>query len=207
MKRLGILVLIMLFAVAGCSQAKPEPDITDKVVDPLTLDVIKAIIEVEGYGAIELELYPALAPQTVCNFAFLVRQGYYDGQKFNRIVPESLLLCGGADTLGYTIRGEFAANGCDNPIAHERGVISMARLKNDYDSAGAEFFIVLQDSADWDGKHAAFGRVVDGLDVLDALAKVEVDLATYMPLSDVVIASITIDGPLLPIPEMLGANR
>ena len=145
-------------------------------------------ITVKGYGDIIVRLYPDVAPLTVENFKKLVRKGFYTDSSFHRIV-EDFVIQGGASSKGKeakAIKGEFAENGIDNPIKHERGVISMART-NVYDSASSQFFIVLKTSENnsyWlDDKYAAFGRVIEGMDVVDAIAAVK----TYndSPLQDV----------------------
>ena len=146
------------------------------------------VIEVENFGKIVIELDPDAAPITVKNFKKLVRKGFYTDSSFHRIV-EDFVIQGGASSKGKeakAIKGEFAENGIDNPIKHERGVISMARTSV-YDSASSQFFIVLETSENnsyWlDDKYAAFGRVIEGMDVVDAIAAVK----TYndSPLQDV----------------------
>lgn len=146
------------------------------------------VIKVKKYGKIVIELDPEAAPITVENFKQLVADGFYKNSSFHRIVP-GFVIQGGASGKGEsaaTIKGEFLENGVDNPIAHERGVVSMARTSIP-DSASSQFFIVLETSADnsyWlDGKYAAFGRVTEGMDVVDAIAAVK----TYgdSPLQDI----------------------
>ena len=135
------------------------------------------VIEVKDFGDIVVELDPEAAPITVKNFKKLVRRGFYKKSQIHRIV-EGFVIQGGASDKGKeakTIVGEFSANGINNPLNHERGVISMART-NVYDSASSQFFIVLETSEDnsyyLDGKYAAFGRVIEGMDVVDAIAAV-----------------------------------
>lgn len=125
---------------------------------------------------IAVELYPEHAPQAVSNFTALANDGYYDGQSFHRCVAGFVIQGGSPDdtcdgSCGFTIPGEFTENGVQNPISHTRGALSMAR-DDAYDSAGCQFFIVHQDALRLDGKYAAFGRVVSGLDVVDAIATV-----------------------------------
>ena len=132
------------------------------------------IIEMENGGKIELELYPEAAPKTVANFLKLVGQGFYDGLIFHRVIPGFMIQGGdpegtGMGGPGWTIKGEFKANGVDNPISHKRGVISMARAM-DPDSAGSQFFIMHADANYLDGQYAAFGHVVSGMDVVDRIA-------------------------------------
>jgi len=165
-----------------------------------------ATMVIKEYGTIIMELYPDVAPQSVCNFVTLARAGFYDGLIFHRVISGFMIQGGdpdgnGGGGPGYMIKGEFAINGVDNPISHERGVVSMARRGDPYyNSAGSQFFIVHQDSTFLDGSYAAFGRVISGMDVVDAIAAVNTN-RNDKPLTDVVIESITIDGPEYPAPE------
>ena len=109
----------------------------------------------------------------------------------------------GSGGPGYVIKGEFTANGFTNDLEHTRGVISMARMNKPMDSAGCQFFICHQDSPHLNGQYAAFGRVISGMEVVDAIANVAVNPVNYRPLESVVIKSITIEGPELPDPEKL----
>jgi len=171
---------------------------------------IKATLTMEDGGVIEIELYPDLAPQSVRNFVYLARQGYYDGLKFHRIIKNFMIQGGcpdgtGTGNPGYKIKGEFSDNGFENELKHTRGVLSMARA-NDPDSAGSQFFIVHQDSAHLNNKYAAFGKVTSGLDVVDELAKTPVtdNNGTVEPKNMPVIKSITIDDDIeLPEPNKL----
>lgn len=129
-----------------------------------------AVIEVEGYGSIHLELYGKTAPKTVANFVKLAQEGYYDGSTFHRVIAGFMAQGGEGDYDPDPVVGEFKANGFNNPIKHRRGVISMARA-NDYDSANAQFFIVHKTYPSLDGLYAAFGRVTEGMDVLDAICE------------------------------------
>ncbi len=131
-------------------------------------------ITMENGKTIDLELDAQAAPITVENFLKLVNDKYYDGLTFHRIIPGFMIQGGcpegtGMGGPGWHIKGEFAANGWDNPIKHVRGVISMARA-GDPDSAGSQFFIMHDDAPYLDGQYAAFGRVVSGLDVVDEIA-------------------------------------
>lgn len=131
-----------------------------------------AKIEILGYGTITVALDHDTAPITVDNFVKLAESGYYDGLSFHRII-EGFMMQGGAAPDEYkadTIVGEFSANGYENNISHTRGVISMAR-SNDYDSASSQFFIVHQDSPHLDGKYAAFGHVIEGIEVVDEICQ------------------------------------
>lgn len=133
-------------------------------------------IDVEKYGKIKLELDADIAPITVTNFINLVNDKFYDGLTFHRIMEGFMIQGGGYNTEGEkieakTIKGEFSQNGVANSISHRKGVISMARLPQDMDSASSEFFITQADSLFLDGSYAAFGYVIDGLDVVDVIAK------------------------------------
>ncbi|QVK16765.1 peptidylprolyl isomerase [Mycoplasmatota bacterium] len=133
-------------------------------------------MEMEDGSIIKIELYEEIAPITVANFVKLVEDGFYDGLTFHRVIKGFMIQGGdplgnGMGGPGYSIKGEFSANGVENPLKHERGVISMARSR-DYDSAGSQFFIMHQDATYLDGQYAAFGRVVEGLDVVDQIANV-----------------------------------
>ena len=137
------------------------------------------IIEMENGGKIELELYPEHAPKTVKNFEKLVNEGFYDGLTFHRVIPGFMIQ--GGDPLGNgmggsneKIVGEFRSNGYDNPIRHERGVISMARAF-DKNSASSQFFIMHADAPHLDGQYAAFGRVISGIEVVDGIASIPTD--------------------------------
>ena len=132
-------------------------------------------IAIEGYGAITAELYGNIAPVTVANFMKLVDEGFYDGLTFHRIISGFMIQGGdpnGNGTGGSSekIKGEFSANGVENSIGHVRGVLSMAR-SSAYDSASSQFFIMHADAAYLDGQYAAFGRVLEGLEVVDAICE------------------------------------
>ena len=156
---------------------------------------MNAIIEVEKFGTIEVELYKDVAPISVDNFVKLANKGFYNGLTFHRIIKGFMIQGGcpkgnGTGGPGYTIKGEFAANGINNPIKHERGVISMARAM-DPNSAGSQFFIMHKDAPHLDGQYAAFGKVIKGIEVVDAIASVNTNYYDA-PLQKVVIKSISI---------------
>lgn len=134
-------------------------------------------MEIEKFGTIKLELYPDVAPITVENFVSLAKDGFYDGLTFHRIYPGFMIQGGdpegtGRGGSGKTIKGEFSSNGVNNTLSHERGVISMARSKSP-DSASSQFFICHQNAAFLDGDYAAFGKVTEGMDVVDAITEIE----------------------------------
>lgn len=158
-----------------------------------------ANIEIEGYGTVHLELYGEEAVDTVYNFVALANEGFYDGLTFHRII-EGFMAQGGCpkgDGTGNAdvyLMGEFEANGFTNNIKHERGVISMAR-GDDYNSGTCQFFIVHEDSPHLDGQYAAFGRVIEGMDVIDAIvaaAKPTDDNGSIAKDQQPIIKSITI---------------
>lgn len=153
-------------------------------------------IEMENGGVITLELDRTAAPKTVENFEKLVKEGFYDGLIFHRVIRGFMIQGGDPTGTGMggakeNIVGEFALNGHQNPISHVRGVISMARAQ-DFDSASSQFFIVHEDATYLDGQYAAFGKVVEGMDVVDAIAGVKTDFADR-PKVEQKIKSITID--------------
>ena len=136
-------------------------------------------IEMENGSTIKAELYPEIAPNTVRNFLSLVQKGFYDGVIFHRVIPGFMIQGGdpkgvGVGGPGYAIRGEFSANGFANDLKHTRGVLSMARTM-DPDSAGSQFFIMTDPAPHLDGQYAAFGRVIEGLETVDAIASARTD--------------------------------
>ena len=164
------------------------------------------IIEMENGGIIKLELDAAAAPNTVKNFLSLADKGYYDGLTFHRIIPGFMIQGGCPDGTGmggpgYSIKGEFTMNGVPNPIKHKRGVISMARAMNP-NSAGSQFFIMHQDAPHLDGQYAAFGHVVEGMDVVDANAAVPTGYADR-PIEPVRIKKVTLEGETVEEPEKM----
>lgn len=153
-------------------------------------------ISIINYGDIELELYEDIAYNTVANFISLAKTGYYNGLIFHRVI-EGFMIQGGDPTgtgcggPGYSIKGEFAANGYENKISHVPGVISMARSANP-DSAGSQFFICAADCTFLDGQYAAFGKVTSGLEVVYEISRTRTT-ASDKPTRDVVIDKITVD--------------
>lgn len=138
-------------------------------------------ITMENGKQIQIELYPEIAPKTVANFEKLVKEGFYNGLTFHRVIPGFMIQGGcplgtGTGGPGYQIEGEFAANGIENNLKHERGVLSMARAM-DPNSAGSQFFIMHQNAPHLDGQYAAFGKVVSGMEVVDEIAAVETDFS------------------------------
>lgn len=133
---------------------------------------------IKNYGSVVIELYPDVAPNTVNNFISLVKSGFYDGNTFHRLMPGFVLQGGdptgtGTGGPGYTIKGEFTNNGFTNNLKHTKGVVSMARGSYSMDSAGSQFFIMLGDSDYLDGDYASFGKVIDGMDIVEKIEKSE----------------------------------
>ena len=137
-------------------------------------------ITMENGDVMKAELYPQIAPNTVNNFISLVQKGFYDGLIFHRVINGFMIQGGCPDGIGtggpgYQIKGEFSQNGVENPIAHERGVLSMARNNFNLDSAGSQFFVMHEDADYLDGQYAAFGRVLEGMETVDEIASVKTD--------------------------------
>ena len=147
-------------------------------------------------SVIRLELYPDKAPITVDNFVSLVKKGFYDGLIFHRVIKGFMIQGGdpegtGMGGPGYQIKGEFAMNGVNNDLKHERGVISMARSMRP-DSAGSQFFIMHQNAPHLDGQYAAFGKVIEGIETVDKIAETKTDYSDR-PYEDQVIKSMIIE--------------
>ena len=141
---------------------------------------MKVRIEMENGDVMRAELYPEIAPETVKNFTDLVKKGFYDGLIFHRVIPGFMIQGGdptgtGTGGPGYSIKGEFSSNGFENNLKHDRGVLSMARTM-DPDSAGSQFFIMVEKSPHLDGQYAAFGKVIEGIEVADKIANTPRDL-------------------------------
>lgn len=207
LKLILITVLMSSLALVGCgnttssnkedsdtSAAKSESNDTDSTKKNEYLPV--ATITVDGYGVIEAELYPELAPNTVDNFIDLANKGFYNNLKFHRIIKDFMIQGGdpkgdGTGGPGYSIEGEFTSNGFANSLKHTKGVLSMARSQ-DPNSAGSQFFIMTKEAPHLDGEYAAFGKVISGLDVLDKIESVKTG-SNDKPKEDVIIKSITVD--------------
>ena len=166
-------------------------------------------IEMEDGGVITAELYPEIAPQSVYNFIELCSKGFYDGLIFHRCIYGFMIQGGCPDGTGmggpgYCIKGEFKSNGVTNDLKHSRGVLSMARAM-DPNSAGSQFFIMHKDSPHLDGEYAAFGMVIDGMDVVDAIASTPRNMMTNKPKKPQVMKSVRVDtkGVTYPAPEKL----
>ena len=161
-------------------------------------------ITMQNGSVMKGELYPEIAPNTVNNFISLVKKGYYNGLIFHRVIPGFMIQGGCPDGTGmggpgYSIKGEFTQNGFKNDLKHTKGVLSMARTMAP-NSAGSQFFIMHQTSPHLDGAYAAFGKITEGLDVIDAIAGVRTDFRDR-PLEDQVIKSMEIDTLGVDYPE------
>ena len=153
-------------------------------------------IEMEDGGEIQIELYAETAPNTVRNFVSLVSKGFYNETTFHRVIPGFMIQGGdpegnGMGGPGYTIAGEFAMNGFHNDLKHTRGVLSMARAM-DPNSAGSQFFIMVEDAPHLDNQYAAFGRVITGMDVCDRIVATRTNFRD-MPLKPQVMKSVTVE--------------
>ena len=189
MKRIVIaffLAVAMLLGFAGCGNSPAQG------LD----DVVYVEIDMVGGGYMKLELYTKIAPITVENFVKLCNEHFYDGLIFHRVI--SGLIIQGGDPLGtgyggskQMIKGEFRANGVENSLSHTRGVISMARQSGNMDSASSQFFIMVGNRPSWDGNYAAFGKVVEGFETLDAIASVPTD-SNDRPLNEQRIKTIRV---------------
>lgn len=186
------------------SDAYKKPAISFAQIDRTEIQNIHAVTDsaeatdyvkltVQGYGDIIIRLYADVAPETVENFKKLVSEGFYDGLTFHRVIEEFMIQGGdpngdGTGGSSDTITGEFSNNGFENNLKHVRGVVSMARLSGDMNSASSQFFICQRDVSSWNGNYAAFGFVVYGMSVVDQIADVTTDNSNK-PLTDVVITS------------------
>lgn len=164
-------------------------------------------IEMENGDVIKAELYPEIAPNTVNNFISLIRKGFYDGVIFHRVIPGFMIQGGdpkgiGIGGPGYSIKGEFTANGFPNELKHARGVLSMARTMAP-NSAGSQFFIMHEDSPHLDGQYAAFGKVLEGMDVADDIVKTPRD-SSDKPYEPQVMESVRVDtfGQIYPFEQI-----
>ncbi|MFZ4202330.1 peptidylprolyl isomerase [Lysinibacillus sp. NPDC056220] len=189
-------LLAIMFVLTGCGTAKDSKktetvDYASKVKENPIVTITMSNDE-----KIVIELEPTVAPNTVANFISLVEEGFYDGLIFHRVIPDFMIQGGdpsGNGTGGpdYSIDGEFSSNGWDNSLKHERGVISMARSQ-DPNSAGSQFFIMVKETTNLDGEYAAFGKVIEGMETVDAIVAAERD-ATDKPLEDQQMKKVEVD--------------
>ncbi|WP_342471575.1 peptidylprolyl isomerase [Metasolibacillus sp. FSL H7-0170] len=211
----GLYIVAALFALTlvlvGCGAKKVEDDTVTEETGDYAAEVKEnpiVTITMSNDEKIVIELEPSVAPNTVANFISLVEQGFYDGLIFHRVIPGFMVQ--GGDPLGngtggpdYGIEGEFLANGFENDLKHERGVISMARA-GDPNSAGSQFFIMVEDAPHLDGQYAAFGKVIEGIEVADAIVNVERNSADK-PLEDQQMKKVEVDtkGFQYPAPQVI----
>lgn len=183
MKKILILIGI-LFLISGCGKKESiNPSTESGTIENITFNETTKVtnyvkLEMNNDDIILIELYPDIAPLTVENFQKLVSEEFYDGIIFHRVIENFMIQAGDPEGTGQggskdTIKGEFRRNGVDNNLLHERGVVSLARLGNDFNSASSQFFIVHQTYPSLDGLYASFGKVIAGLNVVDKIAKVE----------------------------------
>ena len=186
-KVLSVLIISILLFCTGCESSKNTENLLgiDFNVDGnetslSNYDTENPVVamEINGYGAVVIELYPKIAPNTVNNFISLVKQGFYDNNSFHRLVPGFVLQGGdpkgdGTGGPGYTIKGEFTNNRFTNTLKHTKGIVSMARSTAN-DSAGSQFFIMLDTATNLDNNYAAFGKVIAGIDIIDKIASREI---------------------------------
>ena len=200
MKKSVFLILVLLLTavlLTACQKKKEEPSTTPQ--KDLLSGTHHAEITVKDYGTIKVELDADTAPITVTNFVDLAKDGFYDGLTFHRIISGFMIQGGdpqgnGTGGSDEKIKGEFSANGVENDISHERGVISMARAQ-DYDSASSQFFIMHQDTESLDGDYAAFGHVTEGMEIVDQICEdtdVEDKNGTVAPENQPVIESVKV---------------
>ena len=176
----GVFLMVVLTILAACgdeSASKSDSDISDYASEVTENPIVT--ITMENDEKIVLELEPKAAPNTVANFISLVKDDYYNGLIFHRVIPGFMVQGGDPDGTGmggpdYSIKGEFSSNGFENTLAHERGVLSMAR-SNDPNSAGSQFFIMVEEATHLDGEYASFGKVIEGMDVVDKIVSAERD--------------------------------
>ena len=200
----------MLTAAFGCSAGSDADNPTANSENEEDTEVANPVvtIEMENGGIITIELYPDVAPNTVNNFISLVEDGFYDGLTFHRVIPGFMIQGGcpngtGTGNPGYSIAGEFSSNGFDNPLKHTRGVISMARSMAN-DSAGCQFFIMVDTAEHLDGEYAAFGMVTSGMDVVDEIVNTKRNM-NDKPTTDQRMKTVTVDtfGVDYPDPETI----
>jgi len=188
---LCVLMIILTFTACGKKSDKP----IDQFAKPQAGDTV-AEIKVKDYGSIFVRFFEEAAPKAVENFVTHAKNGYYDGVTFHRIIENFMIQGGdpqgtGMGGPGYSIKGEFTANGFRNDLKHERGVISMARTANP-NSAGSQFFIMHQDAPHLDGQYASFGRVIEGMEEVDRIANVKRDYRDK-PLEDQRMKKVTVE--------------
>lgn len=196
-KRMMFMFLIVLVLIIyGCQSDVENNNESNNTTNNNDEEKPLVTMTMEDGGEVEIELYPNKAPNTVNNFIALIEDDFYDGLIFHRVIPDFMIQGGdpegtGMGDPGYSIKGEFSSNDFDNDLKHEPGVLSMARSQ-DPDSAGSQFFIVTGDGSHLDGDYAAFGKVIDGMDVVEDIEAEETD-NNDKPNTDQVIESMSVD--------------
>ncbi|WP_339214563.1 peptidylprolyl isomerase [Solibacillus sp. FSL W8-0372] len=197
---------ILMLGLAACGT-----ETTDNTEQGSAEDYTAAITEnpivtitMENDEKIVIELEPKTAPNTVANFISLVEEGFYDGLIFHRVIPGFMVQGGDPDGTGmggpdYSIKGEFSSNGFENTLTHERGVLSMARTQQP-DSAGSQFFIMVEAATHLDGDYASFGKVIEGMEVVDKIVAVERD-GSDKPKEDQIMKTVEVDTKGFDYPE------
>lgn len=201
MKKYMLLMLtaIAMLVIAACGDDKTAENDKQVTTGDYANDVKEnpiVTITMENDQQIVIELEPKTAPNTVANFISLVEDGFYDGLIFHRVIPGFMVQGGDPDGTGmggpdYAIKGEFSSNGFENILTHERGVLSMARSQHP-DSAGSQFFIMTEAAPHLDGEYASFGKVTEGMDVVDQIVAAERD-GNDKPLEDQKMKKVEVD--------------
>lgn len=189
-------LIVLVLIIYGCQSDVENNNESNNTTNNNDEEKPLVTMTMEDGGEVEIELYPNKAPNTVNNFIALIEDNFYDGLIFHRVIPDFMIQGGdpegtGMGDPGYSIKGEFSSNDFDNDLKHEPGVLSMARSQ-DPDSAGSQFFIVTGDGSHLDGEYAAFGKVIDGMDVVEDIEAEETD-NNDKPNTDQVIESMSVD--------------
>ena len=214
-KKIFLTIIICLLLLTGCEEESTgnqlKIDYTNKDNETeLKYDTKNPVVEmdIKDYGKVYIELYSDMAPNTVSNFVYLVKTGFYDNNTFHRLIDGFVLQGGdptGTGTGGpeYSIKGEFSANGFKNDLLHEEKVVSMARATS-YNSAGSQFFIMIGKAEHLDGQYAAFGKVIDGWDIIEKI--VDVNKTKVSDNNGTLINNLTISKTLIDLNGYSKAN-
>ena len=209
---LTALCLLFSISLCACEETTDRPDYFNVEGNETSMDAYETnnpvvALQIKDYGTVVIELYPEIAPNTVNNFISLIQKGFYDGTIFHRVIPGFMIQGGdptgtGMGGPGYSIEGEFTSNGFKNDLKHTRGVLSMARAM-DPNSAGSQFFIMHMDAPHLDKQYAAFGKVTEGMDVVDAIARTPRSMFNDKPTHEQKMKTVTVEtfGVEYPEPE------